>query len=61
MSGQEKKKYESPSTKKTQVEMEEGFLRASVIPAEDESIETAGHEKGETFDAGSWSEDKGWN
>lgn len=60
MKVEEKRKYESPLTVRTQVEMEEGICGASVVPTENQSVETAGHEKGDTWDAGTW-DSNDWN
>lgn len=49
----EKAKYESPSTKKTQVNLESGFMSASIFDKEngqDNGVSIDGHEVGNTGD-----------
>ncbi|WP_302429934.1 hypothetical protein [Phocaeicola coprophilus] len=49
----EKAKYESPSTKKTQVNLESGFMSASIFDKEngqDDGVSIDGHEVGNTGD-----------
>lgn len=49
----EKVKYESPLTKKTQVNLESGFMTASVFDPEnqqDDGVNIEGHEVGNTGD-----------
>ena len=48
-----KEKYESPFTKKTQVNLESGFMTASVFDPEngqDDGVSIEGHEVGNTGD-----------
>ena len=48
-----KEKYESPFTKKTQVNLESGFMTASVFDPEnqqDDGVSIDGHEVGNTGD-----------
>ena len=48
-----KEKYESPFTKKTQVNLESGFMNASVFDPEnqqDDGVSIEGHEVGNTGD-----------
>lgn len=48
-----KPKYESPSTRKTQVNLESGFMTASVFDPEnnkDKGVSIEGHEVGNTGD-----------
>lgn len=48
-------KYEAPSTHRTQVQLEHGFMKASVINKDDkDKVETSGHEMGSTYDAQEW-------
>jgi len=60
MSGQEKKKYESPATKKTQVEMEEGFLKGSKQPVvandKNTTVEIERQGAGGNFELDTWNE-----
>ncbi|WP_294586066.1 hypothetical protein [uncultured Phocaeicola sp.] len=55
-----KKTYESPQTKHVEVELEEGFMKASVFDPEDqhdEGVTIQNHEFGETHDF----TDEGWD
>lgn len=55
-----KEKYESPFTKKTQVNLESGFMNASVFDPEnqqDDGVKIEGHEVGNTGDY----TDLGWD
>ena len=48
-----KEKYESPFTKKTQVNLERGFMNASVFDpqnGQDDGVSIEGHEVGNTGD-----------
>lgn len=48
-----KEKYESPFTKKTQVNLESGFMNASVFDpdnGQDDGVSIEGHEVGNTGD-----------
>lgn len=48
-------KYEAPCTHRMQVELEQGFMKASVITKDDkDKVETSGHEQGNTYDAQDW-------
>lgn len=50
-----KMQYESPLTRRTRVELEAGFMKASVINKDDkDKVETSGHEMGSTYDAQDW-------
>lgn len=40
-----KKKYEAPLTEYTQVELESGFMQASIIENEDDSEVTSGNQE----------------
>lgn len=51
MKEQKKKKYEAPETKKIQVELEEGFMKASGEKQKSINLDTEVHESGETIDA----------
>lgn len=54
------RQYESPLTMRTQVQLEKGFMKASVISKDDhDKIESVGHEIGNTHDAGEWN-DNDW-
>ncbi len=47
--------YESPLTVRAQVQLEKGFMKASVISKDDhDKVESAGHEIGNTHDAEEW-------
>lgn len=49
----EKTKYESPETKKTQVNLESGFMTASIfedVNNQDDGVSIEGHETGNTGD-----------
>lgn len=51
------RQYESPRTVPTQVQLEKGFMKASVISKDDhDKVESAGHEIGNTHDAREWSD-----
>lgn len=54
-----KKKYIAPLTEKTEVEMENGFMKASIFEPENErdDISIEGHEVGNTGDYS----DRGWD
>lgn len=50
------RQYESPLTVRAQVQVEKGFMKASVISKDDhDKVESAGHEIGNTHDAREWS------
>lgn len=52
------RQYESPLTVRTQVQVEKGFMKASVISKDDhDKVESAGHEIGNIHDARDWSDD----
>lgn len=52
------RQYESPLTVRTQVQVEKGFMKASVISKDDhDKVKSAGHEIGNIHDAGDWSDD----
>ena len=54
------REYESPRTVRTQVQLEKGFMKASVISKDDyDKIESVGHEIGNTHDAREWN-DNDW-
>lgn len=49
------RQYESPLTMRTQVQVEKGFMKASVISKDDhDKVESAGHEIGSIHDAEDW-------
>lgn len=51
------REYESPRTVRTQVQLEKGFMKASVISKDDhDKVESAGHEIGNTHDAEGWND-----
>ena len=55
-----KKKYEAPQTDLTQVELEQGFMSASIFNADndqDDGVSIKGHEVGNTGDY----TDRGWD
>ena len=55
-----KKKYEAPQTDLTQVELEQGFMSASIFDADndqDDGVRIEGHEVGNTGDY----TEKGWD
>lgn len=57
----EKKLYETPLVKRTQIETESGFCAASVIDKDKkDGIKTEGHQQGVTIDASGWESDNGW-
>lgn len=52
-----KKKYEAPQTDLTQVELEQGFMSASIFDADnnqDDGVSIEGHEVGNTGDYKYW-------
>lgn len=52
------REYELPRIVRTQVQLEKGFMKASVISKDDhDKVESAGHEIGNTHDARDWSDD----
>lgn len=52
------REYESPRTVRAQVQLEKGFMKASVISKDDhDKVESAGHEIGNSHDAGEWKTD----
>ena len=51
------RQYESPLTVRTQVQVEKGFMKASVISKDDhDKVKSAGHEIGNIHDAEDWSD-----
>lgn len=53
MKNQEQKEYEAPQTTCLEVELEQGFMKASVFDPEDEhdeGVTIQNHEFGETYD-----------
>lgn len=53
MKEEKKEKYESPRTEKTQVNLESGFMTASIFEEEnhqDDGVSIEGHEVGNTGD-----------
>ena len=52
-----KKKYEAPQTDLTQVELEQGFMSASIFDADnnqDDGVSIDGHKVGNTGDYNKW-------
>lgn len=50
-----KNNYEAPSTQWMRVELEQNFMKASVISKDDkDKVQTSGHEMGNTHDAKDW-------
>lgn len=70
MKEEKKEKYESPRTEKTQVNLESGFMTASVFDPEnqqDDGVSIEGHEVGNTgdyttvgWDDQEWSSNSAW-
>lgn len=60
MKEEKKEKYESPRTEKTQVNLESGFMTASIfedVNNQDDGVSIEGHEVGNTGDY----TDEGWD
>lgn len=60
MKNQKQKEYESPQTTFVEVELEQGFMKASIFEAEnqqDDGVSIEGHEVGNTGDY----TDVGWD
>lgn len=52
------RQYESPLTVRAQVQLEKGFMKASVISKDDhDKVESAGQEIGNTHNAEEWRDD----
>lgn len=70
MKEEKKEKYESPRTEKTQVNLESGFMTASIFEDEnnqDNGVSIEGHEVGNTgdytdvgWDDQEWSSNSAW-
>lgn len=57
MKEEKKEKYESPRTEKTQVNLESGFMTASIfedVNNQDDGVSIEGHEVGNTGDYTKW-------
>lgn len=60
MKKEQKEKYESPSTRKTQVNLENGFMTASIFEDDnnqDDGVSITGHEVGNTRTYTDWDTD----
>lgn len=60
MKKEQKEKYESPSTQKTQVNLENGFMTASIFEDDnnqDDGVSITGHEVGNTGTYTDWDTD----
>lgn len=70
MKEEKKEKYESPRTEKTQVNLESGFMTASIfeeVNDQDNGVSIEGHEVGNTgdytdvgWDGQEWSSNSAW-
>lgn len=70
MKEEKKEKYESPRTEKTQVNLESGFMTASIfeeVNDQDDGVSIEGHEVGNTgdytdvgWDGQEWSSNSAW-